>query len=210
MLRCAITDRKLYPGNEAERQAALVLQAKVWAEQGIEMIQLREKDLLTPALAALACRMREAIGSAPTMLIVNSNVEAAVAAKAQGVHLTSGPGGPMAMRVVRRYAAAGLSEPLITVSCHNLEEIEHARAAEVDAILFAPVFGKIVAGKTVTPAAGLGRLREACQAAGEIPVLALGGVTLGRAKLCLDAGAAGVAGIRLFLSPSGSMPRITA
>jgi thiamine-phosphate pyrophosphorylase len=106
------------------------------------------------------------------------------------------------MQVVRRYAAAGLFEPLITVSCHTIEEIERARAASPDAIFFAPVFGKIVHGKTVTPAAGLEALRSACEAAGDIPVLALGGVTLGRAMLCLEAGAAGVAGIRLFLNPS--------
>jgi thiamine-phosphate pyrophosphorylase len=178
------------------------MQAKAWAEQGIEMIQLREKDLLTPALTALAREMLEAIGSAPTILIVNSNVDAAIGARALGVHLTSRPGSPTPMQVVRRYAAAGLPEPLITVSCHTIEEIERARDAEADAIFFAPVFGKIVAGKTVTPAAGLEALREACLAAGSVPVLALGGVTLGRAMLCLEAGAAGVAGVRLFLNPS--------
>jgi len=192
----------LYPGNEVEKQAALVRQAGLWAEQGIEVIQLREKDLPTTALTALAREILKAIGSAPTLLIINSSVDAAVAAKAHGVHLTSRPSAPTPTQVIRRYAKAGLPEPLITVSCHNLEEIQRARAAEPDAILFAPVFGKIVAGKTVTPAAGLEALRTACRAANPIPVFALGGVTLGRALLCLEAGAAGVAGVRLFVNPS--------
>ena len=41
-------------------------------------------------------------------------------------------------------------------------------------------------------------LRRACAAAGQVKVLALGGVTLENAQLCIDAGAAGIAGIRLF------------
>ncbi len=46
------------------------------------------------------------------------------------------------------------------------------------------------------PPAGLTKLREACRA--NIPVLALGGITLENAKSCIDAGAAGIAAIRLF------------
>jgi thiamine-phosphate pyrophosphorylase len=56
------------------------------------------------------------------------------------------------------------------------------------------VFEKVAAG---TNGIGLNVLREAC-AGSRIPVLALGGVNLTNARSCLDAGAAGVAGIRLF------------
>ena len=57
--------------------------------------------------------------------------------------------------------------------------------------MFGPVFEK---GKTQP--AGLDGLHQACQY--KLPVLALGGVTLANARACLDAGAAGIAGIRLF------------
>jgi len=77
---------------------------------------------------------------------------------------------------------------------------EQAREDGVDAILFAPVFGKSVGGEVVASGQGLDRLRAACQIAGPMPVFALGGVTLDNAEACLDAGAAGVAGIRLFHS----------
>jgi thiamine-phosphate pyrophosphorylase len=64
--------------------------------------------------------------------------------------------------------------------------------------LFGPVFEKRVEGIVVVAGVGLERLREACAAAGGIPVLALGGVTWESAERCVAAGAAGVAGIRLF------------
>lgn len=198
MLRCAITDRGRWPGSESEKCAALVRQAALWAEQGIELIQLREKDLSTAALTQLAREILDAITPARTVLLVNSDVDAAVAAKAHGVHLTLKPGAPTPYEVALRYAGAGLAQPLITISCHNLGEIERVIPTQPDAILFAPVFGKIVAGKTITPAAGLEALSAACRTAAPIPVFALGGVTQGRAQLCLEAGAAGIAGIRLF------------
>ncbi len=200
MLRCAITDRTRWPGTEAERRAALVRQAALWAAEGIELIQLREKDLPSDILANLAREILRAITPARTVLLVNSNVDAAVAAHAHGVHLTLKSGAPTPYEVVLRYAAAGLSKPLITISCHTPEEIERVRPFQPDAILFSPVFGKILAGKTVTPAIGLEALSVACRTAAPIPVFALGGVTQGRARLCLDAGAAGIAGIRLFLN----------
>ena len=88
--------------------------------------------------------------------------------------------------------------PIITVSCHTLEEVRRARVYQADAILFAPVFEKIIAGQSIIPGQGLDQLRAACLAAAPIPVYALGGVTLENAATCLDAGAAGIAGIRPF------------
>jgi len=76
--------------------------------------------------------------------------------------------------------------------------VQRARDNHADTILFAPVFEKNIAGETITPGQGLNQLRAACLAASPIPVYALGGVTLENAPACLDAGAAGIAGIRLF------------
>ena len=94
------------------------------------------------------------------------------------------------------YAGIATSEssppsPLIGVSCHTPEEVKQAAENAADFAVFAPVFEKH--GAT---AAGLDLLGEACPA--PIPVLALGGVTLDNAQSCLRAGAAGIAGIRLF------------
>lgn len=81
--------------------------------------------------------------------------------------------------------------PQIAVSCHSPKEVNEAAAAGAAFAVFAPVFEK----KNSSPA-GLTLLKQACQAS--IPVLALGGVTLDNAHSCLDAGAAGIAAIRLF------------
>jgi thiamine-phosphate pyrophosphorylase len=205
MLRCAITSRALYPGDELQQQAALLHDARRWIADGIDLIQLREKDLPAANIAALARETLQAIAQAnsPTKLLVNSRPDIAIATAAHGVHLTAAPGELTPTQVRSLYAAANRPPPVITISCHTLEDIHRARINQADAILFAPVFEKrvsekIVVGQTTTPGQGLDRLRTACLTASPIPVYALGGVTLENAAACLDAGAAGIAGIRLF------------
>jgi thiamine-phosphate pyrophosphorylase len=197
MLRYAITSRALFPGDERQKQAALVEQAGRWASAGIDWVQLREKDLPGGALAELARSIRKRLAVA-TKLVINSRLDVAVAVGADGVHLLSAVGELRPEQVRLVYAAASLPAPTVSVSCHTLEEVAYARESHVDAILFAPVFGKTVAGELVRASLGLDQLRAACAAAAPVPVYALGGVTNENATACLDAGAAGVAGIRLF------------
>jgi thiamine-phosphate pyrophosphorylase len=197
MLRYAITSRSLFAGDQLRQQAALVEQAARWASAGIDLIQLREKDLPAACLENLARNLLQTL-PATTKLLLNSRLDIAIATAAPGVHLTAAPGELTPAQVRHLYAAASLPPPVITVSCHTLAEVARARDNRVDGILFAPVFGKIIAGEIVTPGQGLDQLRAACSAAAPTPVYALGGVTLENAPSCLHAGAAGVAGIRLF------------
>jgi thiamine-phosphate pyrophosphorylase len=92
--------------------------------------------------------------------------------------------------------------PVISVACHDDEEAAEARELGASMIVFAPVFEKLVRegdAEVRLPGVGLAVLSAVCEAAGEVPVLALGGVSAENAGLCVKAGAAGVAGIRLFL-----------
>lgn len=199
MLRCAITDRMLFSGDELQRQARLVEQAALWARRGVDLIQMREKDLAPGALIELAKRMLQVIANegSVTRLLLNAAPSIAAEVQAHGVHLPAhSPLRPYDVR--RRYAKFRLPSPIVTISCHTLAEVQIARRNHADAILFAPVFGKTVDGELVTPAAGLDTLHEACLAAASIPVYALGGVTEENAPQCIAAGAAGIAGIRLF------------
>ncbi len=81
----------------------------------------------------------------------------------------------------------------VAVSCHSRAEVARAAQEGADFAVFGPVFEKARSPASPT---GLEALREACQE--KIPVLALGGITLENAKACIQAGAAGIAAIRLF------------
>lgn len=190
MLKCAITS--------GEGWAALE-RARRWAHEGVHYVQLREKQMEAGELVKLAAAMQAVLcESGNTKLLVNGRPDVAVAAGADGVHLTAAEGELTVEQVRQVFRTAGASEPVISVSCHTLFEVRRAATAGADLILFGPVFEKRVEGEMVGEGVGLEKLQEACKEAGNTPVLALGGVTWPRAELCIEAGASGVAGIRLF------------
>ena len=202
MLRYAITDRRLLPVPGSDPFAGLVDQAKRLAAEGVDFLQLREKDLDAKELIGVARRIITAareggtVGGPVLRVLVNGRPDVALAAGADGVHLPSGPE-QLTVRQVRRLF--GELEVIVSVACHTLAEIERASGGGADLILFGPVFGKSVGGEMVVPGTGLEALKSACAVAGGAPVLALGGVTLDNAQACLEAGAGGIAAIRLFL-----------
>ncbi len=190
MLKCAITSGEGWGAMEH------VLR---WAHEGVHTVQLREKQMDAGELVKLAVAMLEVLRAhGKTKLLVNGRPDIAVAAGADGVHLTASEGELTPGQVLEVFRLAGAGEPVISASCHTLEEVRRAVGDGVDLILFGPVFEKRVDGEMVGHGVGLGRLQEASKAAHGTPVLALGGVTWPRAELCIEAGAAGVAGIRLF------------
>jgi thiamine-phosphate pyrophosphorylase len=200
-MRCLlyyITDRSQFGGDERARRLALLDKIAEAARTGVDYIQLREKDLNGRELELLA---REAAAvmrqnSSSTRLLINSRVDIALAVGADGVHLRAGDVAP---REVARILSVSAGAPrashfIVAASCHSFEDVSRAESEAVDFVVFAPVFGK--SGARQASPTGLAALREACQA--KIPVVALGGVTMNNAASCVDAGAAGVAGIRLF------------
>ena len=204
-----ITDRTAFPGNELTRRRHLLDKIAEAAAAGIDFIQLREKDLPSRDLESLAREAMQIIAQKrklatdhrplPTALLINSRTDVALAAKAAGVHLRSNDISPQEVRAVWRGAGAPARElsprnPLIALSCHSPEEVIQAAANQATFAVFAPVFEKRDSPGSIPT--GLEALRQACLA--KIPVLALGGVTLQNAASCMQAGAAGIAAIRLF------------
>jgi thiamine-phosphate pyrophosphorylase len=112
------------------------------------------------------------------------------------VHLPGGAGGDAVSGIRERFAREG-RQAVVSVACHSVEDAAAASAASL--LLFAPVFEKWVGGEEPIAGQGLSALSAVCAAAGNVPVLALGGVTAANAQACVEAGAAGVAAIRLFL-----------
>ena len=190
-----ITDRSQFPGDERERRERLLAKITEAARCGVDYVQLREKDLSGRDLEMLAREAVERIRAAgdETRLVINSRTDVALAAGADGVHLRSKDVSPEEVRKVWR-AAKGVAMPIVAVSCHTEEETAAAEKADADFVVFGPVFGKKDAPEV--RAAGLELLRKVCGNA--IKVFALGGVTAENGVLCADAGAKGVAGIRLF------------
>jgi thiamine-phosphate pyrophosphorylase len=190
MLKCAITSGEGWASMEHVRR---------WSQEGVQYVQLREKQMEAAELVKLAVAMLEVLRElGATKLLLNGRPDVAVVAGADGVHLTAQEGELTVSQVRAVFAAAGAGEAVVSVSCHTLQEVRRAVEDGADFVLYGPVFEKRVEGEMVGKGVGLGTLQEACEAAGDTPVLALGGVTWPRAELCIEAGAAGVAGIRLF------------
>ena len=191
MLLYYITDRAQFSGDEPSRRRQLLDKISEAASAGVDFIQLREKDLTTRDLETLAreaiTRLRTANQDLKTRLLINSRSDVAIAVGANGVHLRSNDIAPETVRGIWQCGAG--ASVTVAKSCHSKEEVPAAQGA--DFAVFGPVFEKGKAAPT-----GMEALRQACQ--DNLPVLALGGVTLANARACLEAGAAGIAAIRLF------------
>ncbi|HZD31732.1 MAG TPA: thiamine phosphate synthase [Candidatus Angelobacter sp.] len=194
MLLYYITDRRGFAGTEAEQRTGLLRCIGEAARAGVDYIQLREKDLDPADLELLAHQAVRAIrdSSATAKLLINTHVEIALAVGADGVHLPAGS--PPAATIRRQWLQNSASEPVIGVSTHNISDAQQAEVHGANFAVLAPIFEKVETGAS---GIGLDVLHGACALTG-MPVLALGGVKLGNARTCLEAGAAGVAGIRLF------------
>jgi thiamine-phosphate pyrophosphorylase len=151
---------------------------------GCRWIMVREKDLDTAALGALAADIVVLARPYGACVLVNGDIEAAVAAGARGVHLQAAEG------IGRARAALG-ADALVGVSAHTVTEARDAAAAGADYVTISPVF--LTDSKPrYGPALGVEGLAAACFAA-VVPVIALAGISPANAAQCFAAGAGGIA-----------------
>jgi thiamine-phosphate pyrophosphorylase len=200
---CYVTDRKsLNPAMAQARTSQILGNIRRAVEAGVDWVQIREKDL--PArelleLARQAVRMAAARGGGNpgrARVIINDRLDVALAAGAHGVHLgheSLAPGDVM------RWCRAGNAptEFAIGVSCHSLDEARKAESVKPDYIFLGPIFETPSKLQFGAPQ-GLVKLAEVCRAMPNMMVVAIGGVNAENAASCIQAGASGIAAIRMF------------
>jgi len=188
---CLVTDRRrLVPADapEADARRCLLAQARYAVEAGIDLIQVRERDLEAAPLAALVADVLALTRRTPTRVVVNDRLDVALAAGADGVHLRADSIPPAA---ARRLAPSGF---LIGRSVHTVEE---AAAADGADYLIAGTLFETASKPRGHAALGVDGLRAIVRRVAT-PVLAIGGVTAERVDAIAAAGAAGIAAIGLF------------
>ncbi len=151
---------------------------------GVRALQLREKNLTDCELIELGSQLRILTSNYNARLIINSRADIAKKIDADGVHLTES----CAHANEIKSAFPGL---IVGVSTHSLEGAHIAEAQGADYITFSPIY-ETPSKANYGPPQGLGLLRQVSQKV-NLPVLALGGITLHRVSECLDQGAFGVA-----------------
>jgi thiamine-phosphate pyrophosphorylase len=170
--------------------SVLVERVEAAVRSGVNMVQLREKDMAGGDLLDLAQRLKEAIAG-HALLFVNERVDVALACGAEGVQL-----GERALPVgaVRQIAGDRL---LIGRSVHGLDGAREAAQAGADVLMVGTIFE--TASHPGAPAAGVGLIRSIASNV-TIPLIGIGGIEAENAAQVMEAGASGVAVIRAVLS----------
>ena len=195
-LICLVTDRHCVAPSDGQSVDRLVELVGAAAHAGVDLIQIRERDLDAGALARLVRRSVAEVAGTNAKIIVNDRVDVAIAAGAHGVHLRGDSIG--AIRV-RQIVPAGF---VVGRSVHGVEEaVAGGRRGGLDYLIFGTLYPTPSKGGTHSIAT-MASLAAVCTVL-TIPVLAIGGITVERAEEVARTGAAGVAAIRLFVPPAG-------
>ncbi len=136
---------------------------------GVDAVLVREKQLTSAKLLALASRLRQMTHDTHARLIIHSQADVACAVDADGIHLSSAdiPG----IAAVRQW----MNDPFksVSVSCHNSAELQQAHVCGADFALLSPVFPT----RSHPGAAHLGAEKfQKLASEAMLPVVALGGI----------------------------------
>ncbi len=210
---CAVTDRRRLGelSSLAAAADALVLHARIAADAGIDLLQIREPDLPDATLLDVVERARDATAGSGMRVLINDRLDIAIAAGAAGAHLRGASfGAARARQLVQMLGSSGPSDRpylpsgpsdrpfLIGRAVHSVDEAVAVEAAGgLDYLILGAMF-PTHSKPTNHPLAGVEALSAAVRLC-RLPILAIGGLTLENAHSVARAGAAGVAAIGLFL-----------
>ncbi|MDO8751685.1 MAG: thiamine phosphate synthase [Dehalococcoidia bacterium] len=182
---CLVTDRRFSQGT------SLPIQVEAALAGGVNVVQLREKDLAAGELLALAEAIRDVTSKAHALFLLNDRVDVALAVAADGVELGEEA---MPVQAVRRIAGRRL---LIGRSVHSLDGAREAEAQGADFLVVGTIFP--TGSKPGATTAGL-ELLARVHSAVRIPFLAIGGINAANVAHVMAQGAAGVAVISAILA----------
>jgi thiamine-phosphate pyrophosphorylase len=167
--------------------------ARALAAAGACALQVRIKDASTAKLLAAARTVAPIAAEAGALFVVNDRLDVALAAGADAVHL-----GQDDLPLAEARAIARRARPerplLIGVSTHDLDQVEGAVRGGADYLGYGPVFATATK-ENPDPVQGIDALRAACARAGDIPVVAIGGISPGHGPELAAAGAAAACAI---------------
>jgi thiamine-phosphate pyrophosphorylase len=149
---------------------------------GVGMVQLRVKDLTGDALKQQIVQAQSLCRDAGAILVVNDHWQAAIDLGCDRVHLGQEDLDSADIPAIRR---AGIK---IGLSTHDRAELDRALSHDPDYIALGPVYPTILK-KMKWHEQGLERLSEWKRLIGDIPLVAIGGMTVERAQGAFEAGA---------------------
>lgn len=154
------------------------------AEAGIDGFQVRDKDVTTRELVELTRVVQAAVLPAGAMVVVDDRLDVALATGADGVHLG-------AEDLPVELATRAAPHLVVGATCRDRADVERAAAAGAAYAGLGPVFATSSKAGLPDPL-GPGAVTGAC---GVLPLVAIGGISAGRVRAVIEAGAHGVAAL---------------
>jgi thiamine-phosphate pyrophosphorylase len=156
-------------------------QVEALAAGGATIVQLRDKTASPRAFYDAVIDALKVAGPLGVKIIVNDRADIAVAAGAAGVHL-----GQEDLPVEYARKLVGSSR-IVGYSTHSIEQAIAADALDIDYIAIGPIF-ETTSKQNPDPVLGLDAIRRIKPSIHK-PLVAIGGMTLERAQLVIEAGA---------------------
>lgn len=190
---------KLYlvTGHGSQHDKSVIDVVMLAVAGGVDMVQLREKDMSDEEMILLARQLHEKLKPTGVPLIINDRVNVAKAIDAEGVHVGQSD---MAYAEARRILGSG---KIIGLSCENMQQVIDANDLDVDYIGISPVFSTPTKTDTAAPF-GLEGLREACRLSCH-EIVAIGGINATNIKDIRDAGSDSAAVVSAIVDAADPM-----
>lgn len=149
---------------------------------GVDIIQLREKNVSTAAFIEKAYRLKEITDRYNVPLIINDNLEVAMEVDAAGIHVGNSDLPPVAIR-----SQWNKADKLIGYSIEYMEQLSNEQTEVADYLGISPIFSTNTKTDTITEwgLQGISTIRKQTQQ----PLVAIGNMNISNARLVLQAGA---------------------